>query len=144
MCSTTRGCARLLQAASFVVLSAGHGEDVIPERSCATSPFSRCIHFVPSALNSREGRRLWLVAGGQSGGATVETEMKLHGGLVTLACFFFNAAKLDCRCNCNGELWRTALIGCDPFAFNAVSYCFSFGFEKKVDILVSELKQLQA
>lgn len=44
--------------AAPVVLSARRGEDVMPHRSCATSPFrSGWIHFVPTALTCREGRK---------------------------------------------------------------------------------------
>lgn len=116
---STRGCAVLPRVSSFVVLSARHGEDVIPAHSRATSPHCMCIQSVLSALNCKEERRLSLVAGGQSGGASRETEMKLLRVFVTLACFFFNAAKSGC----NGKLCRTALIG--PVAFHAGRHRFS-------------------
>lgn len=57
----------LPQAVPSVVLSGGHGEDVIPDRSCATSPFHRWVQFVPTALTSREVRRPSFVAGGRLG-----------------------------------------------------------------------------
>lgn len=123
-CSYQRMCSVVLllpqRAAPFVVLR--HGEDVIPDRSCATSPFRRWIQFVSTALTSREGRRPALVTVGQSGGATGETEMKLLRVFATLACLFFNAAKLDSSCNCDGKLCHMARTGRDLCAFNTGSY----------------------
>lgn len=128
----TRGRAGLFCCCHHNLLLCCQGDTARMWYSIARAP-----HFFSTSASSLfrqlwlEGRRPWVVAGGQSGGATGETEMKLLRVLVTLWCICFDAAKSDGSCNCDGKLCHAALTGRDPCAFSAGSYCFLFGKRKR-------------